>query len=406
VNRLLERNLRLIPLHQALTRAHFWLPVFVLFTRARFDLDGAILLASLYYLFVVVLEVPSGWMSDRLGRVLTLRLASIVWVGAQACFLLGDDRFAVIVLGQALLATGFASLSGTDVTFHYDTLEALGRSGSYEDRQGKVAALGLVSSSIAALIGGLLGLIDVRWAFGAALLAALVQLSVTLQLTEPPHDDLDADPFARQISLCVRYLRHPSLAWLFGYGIALVTLEHVAFTLMQPWLTEALDKTPDELGATPSLSGGVFALTAAVGALSARLSAPLSRRFGVRQALIGFAVVSALVVTAMAASFHVAVIAVIAFRGAQTAAAPVIISAAAAPELARGHRATFLSLNSLAGRLGYGCLLLIVSTYAESDVRAVLIGMSILSWFLVAVLAISGALVPSERFESSGDRAG
>ena len=402
----LERNLRLIPVHQALTRAHFWVPVFVLFTRARFDLDGAILLASLYYLFVVVLEVPSGWMSDRLGRVLTLRLASAVWVGAQICFLLGDDRFAVIVLGQALLATGFASLSGTDVTFHYDTLESLGRSAGYEDRQARVAALGLVSSAVAALTGGLLGLIDIRWAFGASLLVALGQLSVTARLTEPPHEGHHADSIARQISVCVRYLSHPSLAWLFGYGIAMVTLEHVAFTLMQPWLTEALDRTPDELGATPSLSGGVMALTAVVGALSARLSAPLSRRFGVRSTLIGFAATSAVVVTAMAVSFHVAVIAVIAFRGAQTAAAPVIISAAAAPELARRHRATFLSLNSLAGRLGYGGLLLVVSAYAESDVRAVLIGLSTLSWFLVAVLVLSGVLVPSGRYESSGDRAG
>ena len=73
----LERNLRLIPLHQALISSFVWLPVFVLFTRARFDLDGALVLASLYYLFVVALEVPSGWMSDRVGRVLTLRVAAL-----------------------------------------------------------------------------------------------------------------------------------------------------------------------------------------------------------------------------------------------------------------------------------------------------------------------------------------
>ncbi len=40
----------------------------VLFTRARFGLDGALLLASLYYLFAVPLEVPSGRMSDRYRR--------------------------------------------------------------------------------------------------------------------------------------------------------------------------------------------------------------------------------------------------------------------------------------------------------------------------------------------------
>ena len=76
----LHRNLRLIPVHQMLTHAAAWLPVFVLFTRARFDLDGALLLAAIYYLFVVLLEVPSGWMSDRLGRTLTLRIAAVCWI--------------------------------------------------------------------------------------------------------------------------------------------------------------------------------------------------------------------------------------------------------------------------------------------------------------------------------------
>ena len=51
----LERNIGLIPVHQGLAGAYVWIPVFVFFTRSRFDLDGALLLASLYYLFVVVL---------------------------------------------------------------------------------------------------------------------------------------------------------------------------------------------------------------------------------------------------------------------------------------------------------------------------------------------------------------
>ncbi|MEL6984661.1 MAG: hypothetical protein AAFO29_19700, partial [Actinomycetota bacterium] len=62
-----ERNLTLIPVHQGLSSAYVWLPVMVLFTRSRFGLGQALVLASFYYLSVVVLEVPSGWMSDRLG---------------------------------------------------------------------------------------------------------------------------------------------------------------------------------------------------------------------------------------------------------------------------------------------------------------------------------------------------
>ncbi len=373
-----------------LTHAAAWLPVFVLFTRARFDLDGALLLAAIYYLFVVLLEVPSGWMSDRLGRTLTLRIAAVCWIGAHLCFMIGDDRFAVIALGQFMLAAGYASLSGTDVTFHFDTLEALGLHDEYTRREARVSSVGFAATAVSAVIGGALGLIDLRWAFAMSFVLAIGQLTVALRLTEPPVTH-HADPFIRQIRLCLGYLRDRYIGWIFFYGVVLVTLEHVAFTLMQPWLTEVLGRSPDEVGATPLFAGIVYATTAIVGAAAARSSAPLSERFGIVATLVGLAAVSAVIVTGMALWAHAAVLGLVVFRSAQSAAAHVLISAAIAPVTERQHRATVLSLNSLVGRLGYGTLLLLISADASDDVRGVLTALAITSWALVAVLLATAA---------------
>lgn len=385
----LERNLRLIPLHQALISSFVWLPVFVLFTRARFDLDGALVLASLYYLFVVALEVPSGWMSDRLGRVLTLRVAALGFIGAQVCFAVGDDTFAVILAGQFLLALGFASVSGTDVTFHYDTVEALGREHEYTRRQARVSSIGYLTAAASALLGGLLGLIDVRWAFVASAILAVVQLGVAMQLVEPPRTG-QASSFGRQLAMCASYLRSRWLGWIFFYGILLVTLEHVAFSIMQPWLTEVLDRSADDIGATPILAGGIYAVTAFIGAGAARSSALVEERVGTVVALVGISALSATIVTGMALSTHVVLLGLVAFRSVQGAAAPVLISGAVAPLTRQEHRATLLSLNSLAGRLGYGVLLLIVSTGADDDVLGVLGALAVIAWIMVGVLVLTG----------------
>lgn len=385
----LERNLRLIPFHQALISSFVWLPVFVLFTRARFDLDGALLLASLYYLFVVVLEVPSGWMSDRLGRVLTLRVAALGFIGAQVCFAVGDDTFAVILVGQFLLALGFASVSGTDVTFHYDTVEALGREHEYTRRQARVSSIGYLTAAASALLGGLLGLIDVRWAFVASAILAVVQLGVAMQLVEPPRTGR-ASSFGKQLAMCASYLRTRWLGWVFFYGILLVTLEHVAFSIMQPWLTEVLDRPPDDIGATPILAGGIYAVTAFIGAGAARSSALVEERVGTVAALVGISALSATIVTGMALSTHVVLLGLVAFRSVQGAAAPVLISGAVAPLTRQEHRATLLSLNSLAGRLGYGLLLLVVSTGADDDVLGVLGVLAVIAWVMVGVLVLTG----------------
>ena len=72
----LERNLRLYAWLLPGTRLLFWAPVYFLFFARHLPLDQVLLLGSFYYVAVVVFEVPSGYLSDRLGRVATLRLAS------------------------------------------------------------------------------------------------------------------------------------------------------------------------------------------------------------------------------------------------------------------------------------------------------------------------------------------
>ncbi|MGI9594528.1 MAG: MFS transporter, partial [Acidimicrobiales bacterium] len=208
-----------------------------------------------------------------------------------------------------------------------------------------------------------------------------------------PAESAAAHGLGVQLLRCIGYLRDRYLGWIFFYGIAMVTLEHVAVTVLQPWLTDVLGRSPDDVGATPLFSGLVFASFSIIGAASARVSAPLAERFGTMATLIGLAALSAVIVTGMAIWVSAAVLALVAFRSAQGAAAPVLISAAVAPRVERRHRATLLSLNSLAGRLGYGLFLLLVSGAVADDVQPVLRIFSIVAWTLVAVLICSAVLV-------------
>lgn len=398
----MSRNLRLVPYHLASTRAAFWTPIFVLFTRGEFGLEGALALGSFYYLSVVVLEVPSGWMSDRLGRVVTLRLAALGFVGSHTCFLLAGSNFTAVAAGQALLAVGYASLSGTNLAFHYDSLEAVDRAEEFAEQRSRVQAVGYAVAAGATLTGGALGLINLRLAFAASLLMAFGQLVLTLFLSEPPRSGVAESP-SRQIVTCLRYLANPYLGWIFFYGIIMVTLEHVAFTNSQPWLTEVLGFSESDVGSTPIVSGLTLAIVALVGAGAARLSAPASDRFGPVATLIGLAVLSAVIVTAMALSFHWLVIGLLALRSVHGAVAPVIIGAEVAPRVAQEHRATLLSLNSLAGRLGYGLLLAVVADAVvdQVDPRAQVVEalglVTIVSWAMVVALAVSVAMVGVNR---------
>ena len=65
-------NIRLYPWFRAASDGHAWITVFFLYMSQSLPLDQVIQLSAVYYFSVFVLEVPSGYFSDRIGRRTTL----------------------------------------------------------------------------------------------------------------------------------------------------------------------------------------------------------------------------------------------------------------------------------------------------------------------------------------------
>ncbi len=356
----LERNLDRYRDLQRLSSALFWLPTSVLFFIDEFGLGDALRLQAIYYLAVVVFEVPSGRLSDRAGRVLTLRLAAGWWIVANAMFFLGSG-FWMLAVAQVFLAGGFAFVSGTDVTLHFDTLEALNRAGEFESREATIRRGSLAVLAGACLVGGGLALIDLRLPFGAALVAAVAQLVVTLKLTEPAGAVQKHESGASLLSVVGR-LRNRLLAWITLYVLGEVIAVHLTSELGAAYVAQVVGEALDEIDKAPMVNAVLAALVALTGASVVRLVTPLRERIGAVGALVLMAAIPAIALSAMATVISAVILPLILFRSVQTAIVSVLVPAVVAPRVARNQRATFLSMTSLVGRLGYGAVLLLFGT--------------------------------------------
>ena len=136
----LERNLKLYPWYSMALESLFWAPVFILLFASKFSISEVLLLESVYYIAVVILEVPSGYVSDRMGRRPTLMAAAALLGLSYILFFLGDSFF-VFALAKVLMAAGFAFKSGTDASFHYDTYQSLGRTEKFGDAEARVSSM-------------------------------------------------------------------------------------------------------------------------------------------------------------------------------------------------------------------------------------------------------------------------
>jgi hypothetical protein len=392
-----EANLRAYAIHQRVVGSLFWLPTVLLYLIDQVGLTQALQLGALYYLTVVVLEVPSGWFSDHVGRVAALRVTAVAWVGCHVLFLVGG--LGPIAGAQVLLAVGYAFLSGTDSTFHFDVLDADGRSSEFESREARVRTGLLYATAVTAIVGGCLALVDLRLPFVAALLAAAVQLGATVGMSEPPRSARQAS-FAADLRSIAGHLRRPLLAWVTIYVVVEVVLIHLVSELAPPYLVMVLERPTDEPAGAAVIAGLLAATVAAIGGLSLRYTESARQRFGVGAVLLALASVTAAASVAMALFVSFFVLPLVVSRGVQMAATQVMVPGIISRRVEQHHRATMLSVTSLLGRCTYAMVLLVIA--AEHLPRV--LDTAAMVAVVAALLAVVTAIRPSVAAELRADQ--
>jgi hypothetical protein len=341
---------------------HAWIAVFFLFMNQNLSLDQVIQLSAVYYFSAFLLEVPSGYFSDRIGRRITLLIAAASLIVSYCCFIFGSG-FEWYACGQFLLAAGIAMQSGTDTAFHFDSLKAVGQEHEYEQREAAAEQWGLIFLAIATFSGGALGLIDLRLAYGFSLLSAIAMASLVWRFVEPKHSSecsVVPESFISVVLGCFGRLRDPLLGWLFAAAVILYALAHIVFELYQPYIGLLQITLFDTAGYAPLISGIIISISMFGGALGAKLSIRWHSKLG----LVGLiAVASAIqlgIVAAMAVIVSPLVLIFVFARNFPMALVHAPVRAAIAPRISRDQRATYLSLQGLSERIFFALLLLVL----------------------------------------------
>lgn len=397
-----RRNLRLYPWYVAGGSFYAWMPVFFLYFSSHVSLTEVLVLEAIYYAVMVLLEVPSGYFSDRVGRRPTLVIASSALALAYLSFALASS-FGALACGQVLLALGLAFNSGTDTSFHLATLEELGEAERYADREAKLASLTFAIGAVAAVGGGASALVDLRFAYVLALVGALIALiaAISFRAVERVHREASAS-LSTTLRRCLSIARTPRLAWFFGAVVAATIINHIPYEFYQPYL-ERLDDSPWEASTTPFVAGLHLALVQGVAALAARSSSPLAARFGPVRLVLAATALQLLLVVSMAWWLSPWVALLLVARSVPRALQDAPIRAVVAPHVPAELRATYLSLQSLTGRLGFSILLLTLS-FSAADMTRTLRSAAIIAAVLVGALLLASPLARKVSGDGPGSQ--
>ncbi|MBM4366542.1 MAG: MFS transporter, partial [Deltaproteobacteria bacterium] len=171
-------TIRLYPLFAAISFTPVMVPGLVLFWEDNgLDTFEVFLLQAVFAVAVVVLEVPTGMVADRVGKRTSLLAGQVVVALGSVFYALGTGFWSFLG-AEVTLAVGMALLSGADSALLYDCLKQLGRESEFAATEARTHAVRLASFALANVVGGLVIMHSLRGAMWASAVGPVLAVPI------------------------------------------------------------------------------------------------------------------------------------------------------------------------------------------------------------------------------------
>lgn len=265
------------------------MPVITLFFKENgLSMQDIFVLQALFSLSVMLLEVPSGYFSDRVGRKRALIIGYLLSISGYIAYSLAYG-FWEFVWAEMLLGFGISFSSGTDSALLYDSLLEEGKESGYTRLEGRRFSAGLISESLASVLGGFLALASLRLPLYCETALLILALPVVFSIVEPSVCMVKSKKSPMEEILDVlRNLVHRNnkIKWIILYSSLIGASTLTMVWMIQPYLEEV--KIP--IGFFGIIWAGLMLLSAVVSWNAEKISNVL----GVKNILISMVILVAI----------------------------------------------------------------------------------------------------------------
>jgi len=356
----LNNNIKKLYWYKIFAGMYFSVPVMVLFWQDNgLSLTEIMVLQSIFSIFVVVLEIPTGYFADIYGRKKTLVLASASSLIAMTVYSLGYNFFHFLI-AEIFFAFSLSFTSGTITAFVYDTLKDLNKEKEYKRIWGNILFYGILAIAFANILGGFIGKINLRYTLYASLPFFFFFFPLALSMQEPLRHKLVFEKgYLRKIFKTIKFnfKENNKLKWIVIYSGVIYAFNQSALWFYQPYFKLT--------GLDIMYFGFVFASFQVMAAVASKYAHKIEKKMGQKYSLImlvflvaGSYLLMSNFIFLFSFSFSFLQQFVRGFRG-------VVISDYINKLVSSDLRATILSMENFAGRLLYAIVVPIFGWVAD-----------------------------------------
>lgn len=192
-----------------------FMPIVVPFYQSNgLEMRDVFTLQAIYSVAIVVLEIPSGYLADVLGRRKTLIIGTVLGTLGFGIYTFSYG-FWGFLMAEMILGFGQSLISGADSAMLYDSLVASGKEKQYIKFEGRMVSVGNFAETIAGILGGLLAEYALRAPYIGQTFIAFIGVPAAFLLVEPErHKQLVKARFSDILKI-VKYSlwEHKELKW-------------------------------------------------------------------------------------------------------------------------------------------------------------------------------------------------
>ncbi len=183
-----SKNIRLYYILTIFLHGMFILPNWVFYFGRFISIPAIGLIDGLSKFVSIVLEVPTGAVSDLFGKKRTLIMGNLSF--AICCLILiNSTTFTSLLIGNIVMFVGFALISGSKEAILYDYLIDIKKQDRYEEVLGRVNTITIITTIVTIFAGGLLYGFSPELTFWAWFTFNMFAIVTLLFMTEPVADE-------------------------------------------------------------------------------------------------------------------------------------------------------------------------------------------------------------------------
>jgi predicted MFS family arabinose efflux permease len=238
----LQGNIGKLYAFSVLKMTLFPMAVITLFWKDQIGLSltEILVLQAIFSVACILMEYPSGYLSDRIGYRSALILASLLAIAGWSLYTVANS-FSGVLLAEIFLGAAWAFISGSDTALLFETLRARGWEDNYARFDGRMNGAAQTGEAAGALLAGAMYAYWPLMPFILQIGIWIICLMLCISLVEPPRESETAihSHLSEALSTCrYAFVDNPHIRATILFGSLLGLASFYTVWLIQPYMQE------------------------------------------------------------------------------------------------------------------------------------------------------------------------